>query len=564
MGSIPTTSITFFFYQENVLSDNIFSGDIDPEIAELMGMEPQGSSDTTPDFSDLFDEGQISEQTVEVEQVDLNKTTFTPITKFQSDKPLPYFSEASFYKIVLSGEGEDAKRLHSLLSKFLNATDVKDKSLYRQKLIPAYWNVAASIAARIHGHLPEQKKYMFRYGFLIPTIVSKEQREMIARIIPENQTNEPVYYIDEWLKKIAIGAISASATDEVKAKQQNQGQRLTGQIEKARGHKEVQIGLIRSKMIEIESAEKLILAKMNDVMHHPQHERFPQVKLPYEASQRSCLGEIMQTVRRLQAMDKEISLFFRDLETADNQLEELLSKAGKSGNFSAVDSRTLQEEFNTVRQMAKMCVGRQGNHFPILMKQYLKPSIREIGTRENIIAEMTSIEHLDPGVFLRTFKRQTNRIVPYIVLVPCYGDKGICWEPFDRYNRATSRGRIALPMYPKDLRTAVLSAIADLRWQVAKEKAQHYWMEEGLTGHYYQWFIAQKIRGDVKEYFIQDYILWITKESEGTQKLDREVRGIFWRNMPFPQELKEELRKRGYVYNELYKKDINRSISDGY
>jgi hypothetical protein len=119
-------------------------------------------------------------------------------------------------------------------------------------------------------------------------------------------------------------------------------------------------------------------------------------------------------------------------------------------------------------------------------------------------------------------------------------------------------------MYPKDLRTAVITAVGDLRWQVAKEKAQHYWMEEGLTGHYYEWFSNKKLRGDVKEYFIQDYVLWITKESTGMQKLEREVRAVFWRYMPFPQELKEQLKNRGFVYNELYKKDLNRAMSDGY
>ena len=75
---------------------------------------------------------------------------------------------------------------------------------------------------------------------------------------------------------------------------------------------------------------------------------------------------------------------------------------------------------------------------------------------------------------------------------------------------------------------------------------------------------GQKMKGDIKEYFIQDYLLWITKESEGTQKLNREVRGIFWRNIPFPQTLKDSLRKRGFVYDDLYKKDKNRAMSDGY
>ncbi|MDC7124791.1 MAG: hypothetical protein PQJ46_04445, partial [Spirochaetales bacterium] len=213
---------------------------------------------------------------------------------------------------------------------------------------------------------------------------------------------------------------------------------------------------------------------------------------------------------------------------------------------------------------AKMCVGRQGNHIPFLMKQYFPADRRNIGTRENVITQAAKIEAIDPGLFLRTFKRETNRIVPHFILLPCYGETGICWEPFEKFNKGSSRGRVAIPMYSKDLRRAVITALADLRWQVAKEKAAYYWMEEGLTGHYYQWFSERKLKGDVKERFVNDYVLWVTKECEGTQKLERDVRGIFWRDIPFPEEIRNSLKNRGFVYNELYKKDINRSMSDGY
>ncbi|MFW5994716.1 MAG: hypothetical protein ACOCRN_01300, partial [Spirochaetia bacterium] len=229
-----------------------------------------------------------------------------------------------------------------------------------------------------------------------------------------------------------------------------------------------------------------------------------------------------------------------------------------------MDRQAATTEMATVRQMAKLSVGRQGNHFPLLLKQYFRASIREIGSRENVIRVLAEVERLDPALFHRTFKQQTNRIVPNIILVPCYGESGICWEPFERFNRATSRGRLAIPMYPKDLKAAVISACGDLRWQVAKEKAAHYWMEEGLTGWYYQWFTDNKYKGDVKDKFIEDYTLWINRESEGTQKLDREVRGIFWRYIPFPQDVKDTLKNRGFVYQELYKKDQNRLASDGY
>jgi len=268
-------------------------------------------------------------------------------------------------------------------------------------------------------------------------------------------------------------------------------------------------------------------------------------------------------VKRLVALDKEVDNFFRDLEKMHNELKATQQKIDESGGV-AVDTKAVIRELGSLRQMCKLSVGRQGNHFPVVMKNYLPQRMEELGTRENVLTVMAGVERLDPGLFLRSFKGSTNRIVPHVILMPSFGETGICWEPFEKFNRSTSRGRIGIPMYSKSLKMAVLTALGDLRWQVVKEKAGYRWMEEGLTGWYYQWFTDRGLRGDVKESFIQDYILWITKESEGTQKLDKDVRGIFWRNTPFPQEVREALRNRGFVYNELYKKDINRAMSDGY
>ena len=67
-----------------------------------------------------------------------------------------------------------------------------------------------------------------------------------------------------------------------------------------------------------------------------------------------------------------------------------------------------------------------------------------------------------------------------------------------------------------------------------------------------------------EEAFIRDYILWITQEYIGIQKLDKEIRSIFWRLIPFPESTKKDLKTRGFVYSELYKKDLNRGRSDGY
>jgi len=289
------------------------------------------------------------------------------------------------------------------------------------------------------------------------------------------------------------------------------------------------------------------------------------VPAPYSAAQRQALGDLATTTRDLSAADKELQRSASSLDQLLDQVTELEGRTeGGDRPSGGGDSSMVAAEAATLRQMAKMCVGRMGNHFPFLLKQYAPGSLRDVATRENVIAMLTEIEGLDPELFFRTFKGTTQRIVPYVLLLPCYGDIGICWEPFEKHNRATSRGRMALPMYGKDLRSAMIAALADLRWQVAKERAQHYWMEEGLTGEYYQWFTAKKLKGDVKDQFVQDYALWLTWEKDGVQKLDKDVRAIFWRKMPFPPEVKDGLRTRGYAYAELLKKDKNRALSDGY
>jgi hypothetical protein len=181
-----------------------------------------------------------------------------------------------------------------------------------------------------------------------------------------------------------------------------------------------------------------------------------------------------------------------------------------------------------------------------------------------VLSILTWIETVDPGAFYRVQRSASLRIVPNVLIIPSYGDSGVCWEPFDRYNRATSRGRIAVPMYPRVLQTAVLTGVGDLRWQTAKEKSGIYWMEEGLSGAFYQWFTEQKLKGDIKDAFVENYILWLTKESEGMQRLDKDLRAAFWRHIPFSQETKEKLKTRSMAYQELYQRDQNRAMSDGY
>jgi hypothetical protein len=540
---------------------------LDSELETLLA--PIGSdSGSKPGFDDLFNEKQPASN-LNTEQVsmleDITKEKFKGILDFEC-QPKPYFNNANYYKFLLTGMGDISDKLHKTIQNYLKAQDPKDKTVYRSRLIPLYWEMIRKQVEILSEDSEMPRRLLIRFGALLPNVISAEQRLMLSKIIFENNTDEPIHYVDEWLLLVGHGDISPLATDEefTYRKKSKDISAIKAQLNKVRGEKDSHIAVIRNYEIRQKTVEKSLTMKAQIISRHEHSKQYTGIRDPYTQPQRASLGEILSFVKELQNLDKEIKSRFDSLRHNGEKLKTLEQQAQSAGIATSVDPKIAAKEVESIRQMAKMSVGRQGNHMPILMKQFFYSNIKVIATRENIIDLMTQFEGIDPGVFRRTFRQKTSRIVPHTIILPCFGDMGICWEPFEKTNKATSRGRIGIPMFPKDLKKAVLTALGDLRWQVAKEKAQHYWMQEGLTGHYYEWFESKKLRGDVRLKFIQDYILWMTKESEGVQKLDKEIRGIFWRDMPYPQQTKDTLRKRGFVYNELYKKDKNREMSDGY
>ena len=497
--------------------------------------------------------------------VDLSKHRYEPIQKFESDPPVAFFDDPQYYQKALAGEGEASQRFHELLKKYLQSTDPKDKGMFRQQVTTAYWTMVESMIPRIASDKPVvPKQLLVRFGLALPTMILPEQRAQFSKVIYQKIPKEPVYYMDEWFNGVAKGLINPSGTDEVNTSRGDDRARYNNLLQKASGKRETAEALLKAKAEERKNLETMLSDRVEVMREHAGLPGFYQIPAPYTEAQKKTMNEITEILRRLLSADKELVSSAESYEDASKDVQSIKDKMGALGEDTKANLQALGQEFETVRQMYKMCVGRQGNHFPLVTKEYFHLNFREMGTRENVIDALTWIESIDTQAYCRPYKGTLNRIEPYVLLMPTYGDQGMCWEPFDKFNRHTSRSRLAVPMYPKNLRMAVCIAVADMRWQAAKEKASYYWMEEGLTGQYYQWFVKQKLKGDVKEFFIQDYIAWITKESEGIQKLDKEIRGVFWRLMPFSQEVKEKLRDRSLVYQELYQKDVNRSMSDGY
>lgn len=561
--------------------------ELDPEIAALLS-----SSGKSVDFDESsvedyeineksfkssnsnITQNNTSENKDSIHTVNLSCHQFDKIEKLISDTPSDVYNDTKYYKTVLTGENASSQRVHQVLSKYLTCQDPKDRAVYRQQIVTAYWELLRGMVPKMSSmstSLP--KRMLVRFGVLLPSLFKPEQKDYFSRIFFENKYNLPVLYTDEWFKEIAAGRMNNSMTDEGKPVHKN----LTG--EEANLAEQSKFLQLKSKNSgKMQSAENLLNIKENErsmlelelknridsITDHPGIVGLEPHKGGLTEFQRKLLPEITDYIHRISKNDKELTKVLGEYQEAKALYDNVSSKITTGEETVQANEGAVKAEFDTVRQMAKMTIGRRGNQFPIFTREFFHCTESGTGTRENVIEVLRWVESIDPGVFHRIHKNIPNRIVPYVLLVPTYGDRGFCWEPFDRYNRVTSRGRIVIPMYPKDLKIAVLTAVADLRWQVAKEKASYYWMEEGLTGQYYQHVEQLKLKGDLKEFFIEDYILWMMKESIGVQRLDKDVRGIFWRNMPFPKELKEDLRKRSLVYDELCKKDANREMSDGY
>lgn len=556
------------------------NNDIDPTIAALLAdvndSTPGGSSDNdTFDFPsstfDIDDNKSSSSENPNTEpyKVDMRRERILEVDKLFEDSPTPYFDDknyenGSYYKTALEGEGQQGQRVNQLLKRYLTSQDPKEKTQYRMGITNAWWELLRVMAPKvIDKSLPMPKRYLIRYGVVLPSLFTPEQKAMFSKAIFKNEIGEPVYYLDEWLEEVAKSHIAPSATDEkhVRASGGAEGehQKLIQLKAKNDGKIQAAEGFANSKEAERQGLEIELKNRIESLCEHEKVIGLDgHLKQAYTDAQKALFADIFERLRGLQRIDKDIAAYLKELEEAREigiSLEQKLSDEGLSSD-ATIDNGLLEDEFGTVRQMAKMTCGKRGNPFPVYTREFFHCPVHGVAFREEVVNILRWIEMNDRSAFRKKSKGIYNRILPFVLCLPTYGDFGFCWQPFDRLNRSSSRGRLVIPMYPKNLKVSILMAVADYRWQYAKEKAVD-WTdpEDGITGQYYQYIESKKIKGDLKTYFISDYVTWMTKEIEGTQVMEKELRGIFWRSIPFSKERRELLSKRSMVYLDLFKKD---------
>lgn len=220
---------------------------------------------------------------------------------------------------------------------------------------------------------------------------------------------------------------------------------------------------------------------------------------------------------------------------------------GRKPDPNAVGEVALKYELINLPQMQRMCVGARANQVAIMTQEYCNPSrdapVLNRAWIQNALKEALKCDHI---MFQRKYKGDEVEVQPLFVLLPGYGQRSGCWEPYSLGRKGNTGPRILYCLFPprKPMQT-FLMGIADYRWEYAKADAMHYWLSEGLTGKWIALFTRKEQRKDMKAVFIDSYYNWVTYEARRIPKLEKRFREFLYYNCPFSDEIKQQLRGGG-------------------
>ncbi|MBN2547131.1 MAG: Crp/Fnr family transcriptional regulator [Spirochaetes bacterium] len=221
-------------------------------------------------------------------------------------------------------------------------------------------------------------------------------------------------------------------------------------------------------------------------------------------------------------------------------------------------------------------------YIPYLTDKTIRGSIHNLFVSpKKLDAYVKKILSIDYSLFFRELTWKIpgkseliqKEIYPYFILLPNTGPRVQMWQEMV-YNNRSSRARFFLPViFNGDLEKSLIFSCGHFRWNLNKAVVSN-WMdpvEGGLTGAYYDYEQSYKKIPDLTEEakdrikkqiksikidrnrFATDYHEWIVIESQGNPKLNKILRKIFYRYVPFSKEIRANISKLP-VYTDLDRK----------
>ena len=214
-------------------------------------------------------------------------------------------------------------------------------------------------------------------------------------------------------------------------------------------------------------------------------------------------------------------------------------------------------EMVNVPQMQRMVVGPRANLCAILTSDFCTPGRdNPVLIRPYVYETMKYLKPFDYTIYERKVKGEDIEVQPLVLILPGYGIRAACWEPWTAGRKKTGPRFLVCFFPPRASVKCLVDAMSDYRWESAKAESMHYWLTEGLTGKFLALFTTKEQRQDMKALFRTNYMHWITNEPRRVPKMDKKLREWYYIQMPYTDDVKAPMRQGG-----LFMKLIEREMA---
>lgn len=168
-----------------------------------------------------------------------------------------------------------------------------------------------------------------------------------------------------------------------------------------------------------------------------------------------------------------------------------------------------------------------------------------------------------------------KEVLPYVILMPNVGNRGSLWQETSGVKRDTP-GRMLMSILPsEDPTDTFIKLSGEFKWELCKKIQGVHWndvTDPSLTAEYCDYLqfyrknnelssdakekikiSIQKAKNNYRNVFVQDYLLWIKYEGNGSPRLNRYVRNIMFRYCPFPANVREQVASNP-LYSDILEK----------
>ena len=245
---------------------------------------------------------------------------------------------------------------------------------------------------------------------------------------------------------------------------------------------------------------------------------------------------------------------------------------------SLLDDRKAMVHFELTNMIASASAITHGSVYSFVPVFYagmvIKPLESSFASPKRVHAAVDRIRDIDFGCFYRpTFvsypELQINRfdynaeVLPYIILMPTYGDRGLLWQDIEARRRATPAHMVLSIFHMKEIDSTLVKMCGQFRWEMCRRVQGVYYndvTEPSLTaeyGGYLQFYkknrelssdkkeslklFLQKKQNNFKNVFVAEYEMYINQESAGLPKLNKVARDILFRYCTFSEKYREAL-----------------------